>query len=94
MTTKPSAVPCVTEYLTHSDVCDLVPGLTVAHLAPRRFNGKTSKFLKPTPRTVLYRRSDIIDWVDGSEQSSTVDNPFAAYRLAAFAGALSPRVLA
>lgn len=58
-------------YLTPSQVCEIVPGMTKTHLAQLRFIGKGPKFLKPTPRKVLYRRADIIDWLEGSEHTST-----------------------
>ncbi|WP_226531355.1 helix-turn-helix transcriptional regulator [Microbacterium paraoxydans] len=59
------------KYLTPAQACDLVPGMTVGHLAQLRFTGKGPKFLKPTPRTVLYRTVDVIAWLESSEQSST-----------------------
>lgn len=61
------------EYLTPAQACELVPGLTVPHLAQLRFTGKGPKFLKPTPRKVLYRRADIIDWLEASERTSTAE---------------------
>ncbi|GGM58622.1 helix-turn-helix transcriptional regulator [Microbacterium saperdae] len=59
------------KYLTPAQTCDLIPGMTVGHLAQLRFTGKGPKFLKPTPRTVLYRTADIIAWLENSEQTST-----------------------
>lgn len=59
------------KYLTPDQVCDLVPGMTKSNLAQLRFTGKGPKFLKPTPRTVVYRESDVIAWLEGSERTST-----------------------
>ncbi len=59
------------KYLTPAQVCEIVPNITVANLAQRRFLGLSPKFLKPTPKTVLYRESDVIAWVEESEQSIT-----------------------
>ncbi|AZS38190.1 hypothetical protein CVS47_02841 [Microbacterium lemovicicum] len=59
------------EYLTADQVCEIVPGMTKTGLAQLRFTGHGPRFLKPTPRKVLYRRSDVIAWLEGSEQTST-----------------------
>ncbi|MDQ1217187.1 helix-turn-helix transcriptional regulator [Microbacterium arborescens] len=59
------------EYLTPKQAADLVPGMTTNNLAQLRFTGKGPKFLKPTPRTVVYRRSDVIAWLEASERTST-----------------------
>jgi hypothetical protein len=48
-------------------VCEIVPGLTLAILEDRRKRKITPRFQKPTMRTVVYRESDIIAWVLGSE---------------------------
>lgn len=61
------------KYLTSEQVCDLVPGITKAGLAQLRFTGKGPKFLKPTPRKVVYRERDVIDWLEGSERTSTAE---------------------
>lgn len=60
-----------TDYLTPDQVTELAPGLSKANLAQLRYKGTGPKFLKPTPRTVLYRRQDVIDWLEGSEQTIT-----------------------
>lgn len=60
-------------YLTPKQVCDLVPGLTVAHLGQLRFTGKGPKFLKPSPRKVIYRERDVIEWLEASERTTTAD---------------------
>lgn len=59
------------KYLTPEQVCDLVPGMTKTNLAQLRFNGNGPKFLKPTPRTVVYRERDVIEWLEASERTST-----------------------
>lgn len=58
-------------YLSPEQVCERLPGLTKANLATLRYEGKGPKFLKPTPRTVLYRESDITAWVESTERTST-----------------------
>lgn len=65
------------EYLTPSQACEIVPGMTVGALAQLRFRGQGPKFLKPTPRKVLYRRADIIAWLEGSERTGTSERAAA-----------------
>lgn len=40
-------------------------------LAQLRYTGNGPKFLKPSTRTVLYRKGDIDDWLNASEQTTT-----------------------
>lgn len=60
-------------YLTPEQTCELVPGMTKSNLAQLRFTGKGPKFLKPTPRTVVYRERDVIEWLEASERTSTAE---------------------
>lgn len=60
-------------YLTPDDVAALIPGVSRELLAKLRYLGTGPKFLKPTPRTVLYREADVIAWVESSERTSTAD---------------------
>lgn len=68
-TTLGYSVPA--DYLTPDDVQQLVPGLTRNYLAQLRFKGQGPRFLKPSPRKVYYRRADVIDWLEASEQTIT-----------------------
>lgn len=61
----------MSDYLTPEEAAALVPGMTKNNLAQLRFSGRGPKFLKPTPRTVVYRRADIIGWLEASERTST-----------------------
>jgi len=54
-----------------------ITGLTVAALAQLRYQGTGPRFYKPTPRTVLYRRSEVIAWVEASAQSRTGSPAYA-----------------
>ncbi|MBO0979905.1 AlpA family transcriptional regulator [Microbacterium sp. SD291] len=63
----------LTEYLTAEQVCEIVPGMTKGNLAQLRFKGTGPKFLAPTPRRIVYRRADIIAWLEGSERTSTAE---------------------
>lgn len=70
--TKPSLGSSVSreEWLTPEQVCGVVPGMTITLLQRRRDEGKALRYFKPSPRTVVYARSDIDDWV-----RSTAVNP-------------------
>jgi predicted DNA-binding transcriptional regulator AlpA len=66
-------------YLSADEVCELVPGLTKATLAQRRYVGRPPRFLKPTPRLVLYREADVTAWIENSERERTDDGPSGDY---------------
>lgn len=58
-------------YMSPEEVCELVPGMTKSRLAQLRFRGVGPKFLKPTPRTVIYRKEDVVAWIEASERTIT-----------------------
>ena len=58
-------------FLTPEQVCERVQGVTKDNLAQRRFKGLPPKFYKPTPRVILYKEEDIVEWVEGSARTST-----------------------
>jgi hypothetical protein len=55
------------DFMTPAMVHDLT-GISIGALAQMRYDRKGPRFFKPTPRTVLYRRSDVVAWVEGSAQ--------------------------
>lgn len=60
-------------YMTPEEVCEAIPGMTKGNLAQMRYAGTGPKFLKPSPRVVVYREKDVIAWIEGSEQTSTAE---------------------
>jgi hypothetical protein len=56
--------------LKPKDVAELTH-ITETALSTLRYLGKGPKFLKPTPRVVLYRMSDVEAWLNASEQTIT-----------------------
>lgn len=64
------------EFIQPSAVAEIT-GLSIAALAQLRYHGKGPKFYKPTPRTVLYRRAEVIEWVEASAQSRTTAHAYA-----------------
>lgn len=56
-------------FLSPEQVCDLVPGMTVANLKELRTSGRGPRYYKPTGdrgRVTLYRRSDVVAWIEKS----------------------------
>ena len=48
-----------------------ITGLTIPALAQLRYLGRGPVFYKPTPRTVLYKKSEIFDWLERSAHTRT-----------------------
>ncbi|MEQ1730308.1 MAG: hypothetical protein ABL982_18230 [Vicinamibacterales bacterium] len=58
------------EFIQPSEVSDIT-GLSVGALAQLRYQGTGPRFYKPTPRTVLYKRSEVVAWIEESARTST-----------------------
>jgi predicted DNA-binding transcriptional regulator AlpA len=58
------------EFIHPAEVTEIT-GLSIAALAQLRYQGRGPRFYKPTPRTVLYKRSEVVAWVEESAQTST-----------------------
>lgn len=54
------------EYISPAGVADMIPGMTEKHLAQLRHKGGGPIYLKPTPKIVLYRTKDVVDWIESS----------------------------
>lgn len=52
------------DYLSPDQAAALIPGMTRGNLAQLRYAGTGPRFLKPTPRVVVYRRADVIEWLE------------------------------
>lgn len=59
------------KYMSAESICEVVEVLSPDLLAQLRFRGTGPKFLKPSPRKVLYRWSDVEAWLNSTEQTST-----------------------
>jgi hypothetical protein len=62
-----------TQYLTPQEAASSIPGMTVTLLAQLRFRGMGPVFLKPTPRKVIYRKSDLDKWLADSARVTTAE---------------------
>ena len=58
------------EFIT-IETASQITGLSSDALAQLRYRGGGPKFYKPTSRTVRYRRSEVVAWVDASARTST-----------------------
>lgn len=59
------------EEFIHAGAVGEMTGLSVGALAQLRYRGIGPKFYKPTPRKVLYKRSEVIAWVESSARESS-----------------------
>jgi hypothetical protein len=58
-------------FITAEQVCDLIPGLTIAGLAQMRFRGVGPRYFKPSPRKVVYSRASVLEWLASTERQGT-----------------------
>lgn len=55
------------DFMTPAAVSELT-GISLGGLAQMRYDRKGPRYFKPTKRSVLYRRSDIVAWVEAGER--------------------------
>lgn len=58
-------------YLSPDQVCEIIPGMTRALLGQMRFRGDGPKFIKPSPKKVVYRESAVHEYLLAREQTTT-----------------------
>lgn len=58
-------------YISDDEVASRMPGMTKGNLAQLRYTGKGPKFYKPSPRVVLYKCSDVQNWIEDHAQTRT-----------------------
>jgi hypothetical protein len=52
-------------FLSPAMVAELT-GIKVGALAQLRYEKKGPRYYKPSPKTILYRRSEVLAWLEGS----------------------------
>ncbi|KRD51933.1 helix-turn-helix transcriptional regulator [Microbacterium sp. Root280D1] len=65
---RPSSA-ATSRYLSPEQVCELVPGMSVANLKDLRASGKGPRYSKPTGdrgHITLYREDDVVAWVEAA----------------------------
>ena len=60
----------VGDYMLPEEV-EEITGISTGALAQLRYTGRGPRFYKPTARTVLYKRSEVLAWIEASAQSKT-----------------------
>lgn len=58
------------KYITDSEAAEIL-GLTKQYLAVQRSKGMGLKFYKPTPRRVLYKYSEVINFIESTGATKT-----------------------
>jgi predicted DNA-binding transcriptional regulator AlpA len=61
-----------TDYLSPDQVCELLPGISKSTLSQWRYLGMGPRYRK-LGKTVVYVRSEVIDWVEASARTSTAE---------------------
>ena len=64
------------EFIKPAQVSEIT-GMSQGALAQLRYGGKGPRFFKPTRRSVLYRRSEVVAWIEASSQTGTHSPSFA-----------------
>lgn len=70
---RPAASADAGVYLSPEQVCELVPGMTVANLRDLRSSGKGPAYFKPTGErghVTVYKRTDVVAWVERSRTTT------------------------
>ncbi len=58
------------EFIQPAEAAELT-GISIAALAQLRHRGQGPRFYKPTARAVLYKRSEVLAWVEASVRTKT-----------------------
>jgi hypothetical protein len=58
-------------YMTPENVCEMVPSITKGQLANFRYLGRGGPRYRKLGKKILYLRSEVIEWVEGSARSGT-----------------------
>ena len=59
------------EFIGPEVVAERIPGMSTANLAQLRFKGVGPKFMKPSPRVVVYDWVDVIEWLESTKREGT-----------------------
>ena len=58
-------------YLSPSDVCEIIPGMTEALLGQMRFRGDGPPFIAASPKKRVYSETSLRAWLASRERSQT-----------------------
>lgn len=68
MITRPAS-----EYIGPEVVAERIPGMTTANLAQLRFKSQGPKYMKPSPRVVIYDWADCVEWLESTKRDGTAE---------------------
>lgn len=61
-------------YMTPEQLCELVPGTTKSYWANLRYLGSGPGYYKPSGKIVLYKREEVLAWLDASRTTGTAES--------------------
>ncbi|MEY9851249.1 putative DNA-binding transcriptional regulator AlpA [Leifsonia sp. EB41] len=59
------------KYLSPEEVCEIIPGMSKSLLGALRFRGDGPKFIKVSPKKVVYAQTSIEEYMKSRERTST-----------------------
>lgn len=62
-----------TAFCTAEQVCEIIPGMSKAILAQLRFKGTGPRYYKPSPKTVVYKLDDVLEWIESTARTGTAE---------------------
>jgi hypothetical protein len=60
-------------FLSPQQVAELIPGMNVNLLAQMRFRGDGPRYVRVTPRKIVYEEGDVLAYLESRKRSSTSD---------------------
>ncbi|MHA3723473.1 helix-turn-helix transcriptional regulator [Leucobacter sp. HY1910] len=60
-------------YKSPQEIADRIPGMTVSNLAQLRFKGQGPKYMKPSPKVVIYDWADVVAWLESTKRDGTAE---------------------
>lgn len=61
-------------YLSPKELAERIPGMTIGNLAQMRFRGDGPKFMKPSPKLVVYDWVDAVAWLESTKRDGTAES--------------------
>lgn len=73
MSTTSQSLAAAMVLIGPEEVCELIPGMTTPKLAQLRFRGEGPAYMKPTAKTVVYDRDEVLTWLRSTSRSGTTE---------------------
>lgn len=59
------------QFLSPSAICERIPSLTEHKLSQLRYDGRGPRWYSPTPRTILYKESEVLQYIESTAKTQT-----------------------